>query len=143
MTKHDIQLEKAHAGIELLHNITANCLTYEELQRELNIFVRYINKTANEKNTAPNKSIIALKEYYEAEAPKQREVKTVKGKATAKRLLHKKSYKDYRAEILILRKRGYSYQSISDYCKQHFKVKVSKTTVGEYIRALEAEAKND
>lgn len=138
--KHLKQFIQAKAGIELLHNEAKLITDYEELQEFLNIFFGYFQRIANEKNTAPNKSLIAFKNYFENEAQNKRIIKTTQGKAKAKRLSYRASYKDYTEEYLILRKRGYSYRAISQYSKLHFKVKISKDTLRNYLGGLE---KND
>jgi hypothetical protein len=139
--KYLAQFQKAKAGVELLHIITNQCLTYDELQSELNKFCKYINATSNDKNNRANKSIIAFNEYYDRESAVKRELKTVVEKSRAKKLSQKISYKDYIPEILILKKRGYSLQEISNYCAEHFKVKISKTSVFDLLKKLSAEEK--
>ena len=136
--KHLRQLIQAKAGIELLYNEAKLINDYEELQAFLNVFFGYFQRIANEKNTAPNKSLIAFKSYYENEAQSKRTVKAIESKAKAKRLSHKANYKDYMEEYLILRKRGYSYRAISEYSRLHFKVSVSKDTLRNYLREVES-----
>jgi len=123
------QYKQALAGVELLSINAQNSSSYEELQKVLNDFVIYINRTANEKNNRPNKNIIAFTEYFKNEADKKRDVKTIEKKAQVKKLSHKKTYKDFIPEYLILRKRGHSFRSIAKYSEQFFKVKVSKSTI--------------
>lgn len=131
------QYHKAKSAIQLLQNFSENCLTYDELQCEVNNFISYIQKHANEKNNRPNKGMIALKEFFENEVEKPRTLKNVVKKSRLKKLAHKITYKDYMSEIIILRKRGYSLQQIADYCKKHFKVKVGKTTIYDTLKKLE------
>ena len=135
--KHLKQFIQAKAGIEFLHNEVKLITDYEELQEFLNIFFGYFQRIANEKNTAPNKSLIVFKNYFENEAQSKRTVKGIQSKAKVKRLSYRANYKDYTEEYLILRKRGYSYRAISVYSKLHFKVKVSKDTLRNYLRGLE------
>ena len=59
--KHLKQFVKAKAGIQLLFNEASLISNYEELEAFLNIFSKYILRTANEKNTVGNKNIIAFK----------------------------------------------------------------------------------
>lgn len=135
--KHLKQFISAKAGIELLHKETKLINDYEELQAFLNIFFGYFQRIANEKNTAPNKSLIAFKSYYENEAHSKRTAKAIQSKAKTKRLSYRANYKDYKEEYMILRKRGYSYRSISEYSRLHFKVKVSKDTLRNYLKEIE------
>ena len=135
--KHMKQFISAKAGIELLHNETKLITDYEELQAFLNIFFGYFQRIANEKNTAPNKSLIVFKNYFENEAQSKRTVKSIQGKAKAKRLSYKANYKDYTEEYLILRRRGYSYRAISAYSKLHFKVNVSKDSLRTFLKEVE------
>ena len=48
-----------------------------------------------------------------------------------------KNYKDYKKEFIILRQRNYSYREIALYASKHFKVKVSKDTVRNFIKEFE------
>ncbi len=140
MTKYQKHLQQfiaAKAGIELLYTETKLINNYEDLQVFLNIFFGYFQRIANEKNTAPNKSLIAFKSYFENEAQSKRTVKAIQSKAKAKRLSYKANYKDYTEEYMILRKRGYSYRAISEYSKLHFKVKISKDTLRTYLKEIE------
>jgi len=135
--KHLQQFIQAKAGIELLYNETKLINDYEELQTFLNVFFGYFQRIANEKNTVPNKSLIAFKSYYENEAQSKRTVKAIQNKAKAKRLSYKTNYKDYISEYMILRKRNYSYRAISEYSKLHFKVSVSKDTLRKILKEIE------
>ena len=135
--KHIQQFRLALAGIELLYTETKLINDYEELQAFLNVFFGYFQRIANEKNTAPNKSLIAFKSYYENEAQSKRTVKAIQSKAKAKRLSYRANYKDYTEEYMILRKRGYSYRKISEYSRLHFKVRVSKDTLRTYLKEVE------
>ena len=135
--KHLQQFIQAKAGIELLYNEAKLINDYEELQTFLNVFFGYFQRIANEKNTAPNKSLIAFKSYFENEAQSKRSTKAIQSKAKAKRLSYRANYKDYTEEYLILRKRGYSYRAISEYSKLHFKVNVSKDTLRTYLKEVE------
>lgn len=65
------QFKKAKAGAELLFMETQQATTYQELMNKLNIFVSYINKIANPKNNRPNKSVIALQDYFINEVGKK------------------------------------------------------------------------
>jgi len=135
--KHLKQLVKARAGIQLLYNQSMLMADYEELERFLQIFSAYILRIANEKNNVGNKNIIAFKTFYEKEAPKKRTVKNVETKSKVKKLSHKITYKDYKEEYLILRKRGYSWRKLSDYSLKYFKIEVSKDTLRTFIGGLE------
>ena len=135
--KHLQQFIQAKAGIELLHNEAKLITDYEELQTFLNVFFGYFQRIANEKNTAPNKSLIAFKSYFENEAQSKRSTKAIQSKAKAKRLSYRANYKDYTEEYMILRKRGYSYRAISAYSKLHFKVSISKDSLRNYLKEVE------
>ncbi len=134
--KHLQQFIAAKAGIELLHNEAKLITDYEELQEFLNILFGYFQRIANEKNKAPNKSIIAFKNYFENEAQSKRSVKTIQSKAKTKRLSYRANYKDYTEEFLILRARGYSFRKMSEYARLHFKIKVSKDTLRTYLKEV-------
>ena len=135
--KHIQQFKSAQSGITLLYNESKLINDYEELQTFLNIFFGYFQRIANEKNTAPNKSLIAFKSYYENEAQSKRTAKAIQSKAKAKRLSYKSNYKDYISEYMILRNRNYSYRAISEYSKLHFKVSVSKDTLRKILKEVE------
>ncbi len=132
------QFKKAKAGAELLFMETERATTYQELMNTLNNFVYYINKTANDKNDRPNKSVTAFQEYFTNEVGKKRDKEEVVKKAKSKKLAHKTTYKDYIEEYLILRKRGHSCRDIAEYSEKYFKVKVSKTTIAKVLKELGA-----
>lgn len=92
-----------------------------------------MQKIANENNNAPNKSIIAFTSFFQNEVNAKRDYERVVFNAKVKRLSHKISWKDYESELIILRKRGYSWRELERYCKEHFKVKVSKDTLRNHI----------
>ena len=135
--KHIQQFKSAQSGITLLYNEAKLINDYEELQTFLNVFFGYFQRIANEKNTAPNKSLIAFKSYYENEAQSKRTAKAIQSKAKAKRLSYRANYKDYISEYMILRKRNYSYRAISEYSKLYLKVSVSKDTLRKYLKEVE------
>lgn len=135
--KHLQQFIKAKAGIQLLYNEASFITEYEELERLLATFAKYILQTANQNNQVANKHIIAFKRYYDNEADKPRSIQKVEKQAKGKRLSYKTSYKDYTEEYLLLRRRNYSWRKIAAYSQKHFKVKVSKDTLRTYIGGLE------
>ena len=118
--KHLKQFAKAQSGIQLLFNEASLISNYEELETFLNIFSKYILRTANEKNNVGNKNIMAFKSYYENEAGKRRTTKNIEKKSKIKRLSYKTTYRDYLEEYLILRKRGYSWRKLSEYSEKIF-----------------------
>ena len=130
------QFKKTKAGIILLSQNVDNCVDYQELINTLNVFYDYVFKIANKKNNRPNKNLMAVINYLDNECGKKRELETVVKKAKIKKLKYKKSYKDYIEDYIILRKRGYSYKEISEYSKNHFKIKVSKSTIGKILKDL-------
>lgn len=131
------QYNTAKAGVELLHNQVSMATNYNELLEVLNTFNSYMQKVANEQNNAPNKSIIALTTFFQNEANAKRSFEQVKSNAKRKLLAHKISWRDYESELLILRKRGYSWRELESYCKEHFKVKVSKDTLRNNLEVSE------
>ena len=140
MTKHQKHLKqfvKAKSGIQLLFNEASLISNYEELETFLNIFSKYILRTANEKNNVGNKNIIAFKSYYENEACKKRTSKNIDKKSKVKKLSYKITYKDYLQEYLILRSRGYSWRQLSEYSEKYFKVSASKDTLRKYVGGFE------
>jgi len=140
MTKHQKHLKqfvKAKSGIQLLFNEASLLSNYEELESFLNIFSKYILRTANEKNNVGNKNIIAFKSYYENEAGKKRTTKNIDKKIRVKKLSHKLTYKSYLQEYMILRSRGYSWRKLSEYSEKYFKVQVSKDTLRKYVGGFE------
>ena len=135
--KHLQQFIKAKSAIQLLYNEASLISDYTELEAFLNTFSKYILKIANEKNNVGNRNIIAFKSYYENEAGKKRTVESIEKRSRVKKLSYKMTYKDYIEEYLILRARGYSWRQLAKYSEQHFKVKVSKDTLRNYIGDLE------
>jgi len=131
------QFIKAKSGIQLLFNEASLITDYSELEAFLNTFSKYILNIANERNNVGNRNIIAFKSYYENEVGKKRTVATIEKKSRVKRLSYKTTYKDYTEEYLILRSRNYSWRQLAKYSEQHFKVKVSKDTLRNYIGGLE------
>jgi IS30 family transposase len=128
------QTKEALAGIKYLSQIAEQVGSTQQLIDELEILICHIRRTANEKNNRPNKNIMAFVEYFREVSKRKRDAQTVKKKATAKRLKHKITYKDYISEILILRNQDKSYQEIAEYCRRHFKIKVSKSTIYRAIK---------
>jgi len=128
---------KARAAIELFYSNTKMTDSYDGLMKELIILNNYLQKYANIKSNRVNKVMTAFKMYFINEAEKKREINHIVKVSQVKRLSFMKSYKDYKNEFIILRKRGYSYAKIALYSKSHFKVKVSKDTVRNYIKEFE------
>lgn len=138
MTKKNLnQLIKAKAAAQLLHNNLSKISDYDELQNELNKFYISFKKDANENNNRPNKIIIGMINYLSLESTSSRNLENIKQKARSKKLAHKSTYKDYLEEYIILRARGHSNQSISDYSYKHFKIKVSKETIRKALNRIE------
>lgn len=131
------QYNTAKAGVELLQNQVQLTTNYNELLEVLNTFNSYMQKVANEQNNAPNKSIIAFTTFFQNEVNTKRSFEQVKNNAKRKLLAHKISWRDYEGELLILRKRGYSWRELERYAKEHFKVKVSKDTLRNNLEVSE------
>ncbi len=136
--KHQEQFKEAKKGIELFYYECLLLTNYQDLQNHLNNLEAYFLRS--QKDKALNKNIILFKNYFKNEAPKKRDIETIKKKKVFKNIRPKKSYKDYLIEYQFLRNKGYSYKKISDYSKQYFKVSVSKETVRNF---LNREVKND
>ncbi len=134
--KHEI---KSRAAIQLFFNRTKNTNNYAELLFELNILNEYINEFAAKKNNRPNKIIVAFSQYYMKEKGNRRDYEKIIKRETEKAVKHKKSYKDYTTELILLKNRGYSLRRISSYAKQHFKIQVSKDTLSKYFKEIEIE----
>ena len=129
---------QARAGIDLFYqNIQSTQTSYEDFLKELNLLNVYFQKYASKKNNRVNKSTTAFQMYFTNEIKKKRDIHTIEKRGQVKLLSAKKSYKDYKQEYLILRKRGYSYQAIAKYSTQHFKVKVSKDSIRNLIKEFE------
>ena len=131
------EVAKTKAAITLLYNEVNLINDYDELQTHLNQFMKYYIQHANEKNNRVNKSLTGFINYFNKVAPKNPTAKSVESKANAKKLRRKASYKDYIPELQILRARGLSFKAISEYCKNNFKVSVSKETVRTVLNELE------
>jgi len=132
--KHIQQISKVKAAISLLNNEISSLNDYEQVQTHLNLFAKFFTEQANERNNRANKSLMGFINYFDKVAPKKRSIEAVSTKA--KKLTSKQSYKDYLSEYQILRARGHSFKSISDYSIQHFKVKVSKETIRTALKEL-------
>ena len=68
---------------------------------------------------------------------KKRDIENIEKRGRVKLLTAKKSFRDFKAEYVILRKRGYSYKAIAKYSKKHLKTKVSKDSIRNLIKELE------
>lgn len=129
---------QARAAIELFYqNIKSTETNYEDFLKELNVLNSYLQQYASKNNNRINKSATAFKMYFTNEIKKKRDIENIEKRGRVKLLSIKRSYKDYREEYLILRKRDYSYKAISDYSTKHFKVKVSKDTIRNFIKEIE------
>jgi len=134
--KHEIQ---ARAAILLFYKRTQRTSNYAELLIELDLLNKYLYEFGGKKNNRPNKTMVAFSQYYQKEKHNERNYQEVVKRATERAIKHKKSYKDYTPELLLLRHRGYSLRRISSYAKQHFKILVSKDTLSKYFKELESE----
>lgn len=130
--KHIKQFKEAKQAVKLLSNEISLITDYEDLQTYLNTLASYFNKVANDE-TAPNKNIVALQNFYKDTVSQKRKTETIAKNSKAKRLSHKISFKDYLDDYKILRDRGHSYRSIAQYSEKFFKVKVSKDTIKKYL----------
>jgi hypothetical protein len=129
---------QSRTGIDLFYqNIKSTETSYEDFLKELNLLNSYFQEFASKKNNRVNKSVTAFQMYFKNEIKKKRNIETIEKRGQSKLLSAKKSYKDYKQEYLILRKRKYSYQAIPNYSTQHFKVKVSKDSVKNLIKEFE------
>ncbi len=129
---------QARAGIDLFYqNIKSTETSYEDFLKELNLLNAYFQEFAAKNNNRVNKSATAFQMYFKNEIKKKRNIETIEKWGQIKLLSAKKSYKDYKQEYLILRKRGYSYQAIAKYSTQHFKMKVSKDSIRNLIKEFE------
>lgn len=129
------QFALTKSGIKLFYSKVEQATNYDELLQLTNNLAIYFQKIANEKNQTTNKSLFVFIEYFRNESLKQRSLERVTTIAKAKRLNHKSSYKDYLSEYIILRDRGYSFKKIADYSNQHYKTKVSKETIRNFLKA--------
>ena len=129
---------QARAGIDLFYqNIQSTQTSYEDFLKDLNLLNAYFQKYAAKKNNRVNKSVTVFQIYFKNEIKKKRNIENIEKRGRVKLLSAKKSYRDYKQEYLILRKRNYSYKAIADYSGQHFKVKVSKDSVRNLIKEFE------
>jgi hypothetical protein len=129
---------QARAGIDLFYqNIKSTETNYEDFLKELNLLNSYFQEFAAKKNNRVNKSATTFQMYFKNEIKKKRNIETIEKRGQLKLLSAKQSYRDYKQEYLILRKRKYSYQAIANYSTQHFKVKVSKDSVKNLIKEFE------
>jgi hypothetical protein len=132
--KHQSQLQRAKASIKLLSKNVSNTTTYEELQTELNFFMKSYIKDANKANNRPNKSIIGFINYLKDSERRPRKVIKVEPKKRGK-----KTYLDYIPNYIILREQGLSYRKIAEYSAKHFRQKVSKDTIRVLLTKLNEE----
>jgi ATPase subunit of ABC transporter with duplicated ATPase domains len=129
---------KARAAVELFYNnVQATKGNYEVFEQELKTLNEFLQIHANKRNNRTHKVMTAFVQYFNTEAKKKRKIEQIEKIAKGKRLSYKESYKDYLEEFLILRKRQYSYRAISDYAKKHFKIKVSKDTIRNFLKEYE------
>lgn len=130
---------KARAAVELFYNnVQSTRGSYEDFEKELKTLNEFLQIHANKRNNRTHKVMTAFIQYFEHEAKKKRKIEQIEKTAKGKRLSHKISYKDYKEEFLILRKsREYSYRAIAEYARKHFKVKVSKDTVRNFLKEYE------
>jgi len=133
--KHIKQFTDAKAAIKLISNEILLINDYESLRKYLDLISSYFMKFANDE-TAPNKNILALQNFFRDNAKIKRDPEVIAKNAKAKRLSHKTTFKDYIDDYRVLRERGHSYRSIADYSEKYFKVKVSKDTIKKYLKEL-------
>ena len=138
--KYLLQYKEARTGVELLYNQVQSTTNYKEILEVLNKFNIYMQKIANDRNEADNRVLIAFATFLHNEANTRRSFERVVNIAKLKKLSHKISWKDYQSEIIILRKRGHSWRELEKYCKDHFKIKVSKDTLRNHLAEV---ANND
>jgi hypothetical protein len=97
-------------------------------------FNSYILKYAPNKNNRTNKNISAVNQYYKEQKKfAQRNRQAIIEKDVLSNVRYRVTYKDYRSEMLILRKRGLSYKKISNYAKDYWDIKVSKDTIRNFL----------
>lgn len=129
---------KARAAVELFYNnVQSTRGSYEDFEKELKTLNEFLQIHANKRNNRTHKVMTAFIQYFEHEAKKKRKIEQIEKTEKGKRLSHKFSYKEYKEEFLILRKRDYSYRAIAEYARKHFKVKVSKDTVRNFLKEYE------
>ncbi len=129
---------QARAGIELFYqNIKSTETNYEDFLKELNLLNSYFQQYASKNNNRINKSATSFKIYFTNEIKKKREIKNIEKRGRMKLLSAKTSYKCYKDEYLILRKRGHSYKDISIYSSKHFKVRIGKDSIRNLIKEFE------
>ena len=129
---------KARAAVELFYNnVQSTRGSYEDFEKELKTLNEFLQIHANKRNNRTHKVMTAFVQYFEHEVKKKRKIEQIEKTEKGKRLSHKVSYKDYKEEFLILRKRNYSYRAIAEYARKHFKVKVSKDTVRNFLKEYE------
>jgi hypothetical protein len=133
-TKQLNQIKELRAGIEMLNNDIQLLTNYDDIQNYMNNFMKLYSQVANPNNNRSNKSIIGIINFLKNN-PKG-EIQSIRQKAKGKRLKHKSTYKDYISEYIILRQRGHSFKSISEYSFLHFKVKVSKETIRKILNPI-------
>ena len=136
MHKKQIEKIKVHHSIKLFFDRTKAIYDNEELHEELLLFISSINKIANPKNNTSN----ALEEgfiYYlnKINQPKKRSVKAILGKI--KTPTQNPSFKELLPLWSDLKSKGYSLRKIELYTLNNLGVKVSKTTIGNYLKEEE------
>ena len=135
--KHKQQMQRAKASLNLLQMKIELAEDYQEMLNEFNIFMKFFQQQANERNNRPNKSIQGFINYFNNNAHKKRSIEKLNETNKVKKLTVKLTYKDYIPDYLILRKKGMSYKKISEYSLAHFKIKVSKDTIRNNLKGLE------
>ena len=129
---------KARAAVEIFYNnVKSTQGNYEAFENELKILNEYLQRHANSKNNRTHRAMTAFVLYFYNEVKKKRDIDQVEKTSKGKRLSYKSSFRDYKEEFLVLRKRQYSYRAIAEYANKHFKVKVSKDSIRNLLKEYE------
>lgn len=128
-----LQIEaEARNGIEKFYENIFQAENIEEMQEELNTILNLIYRYAPIKNNRQNKGLKVFQEYGKIQI--SRETKVRRSVSNSKIKNH---WKDYEAELLILRKRNHSWRKLSELAQSKFHVKVSSETLRKHFKEYE------
>ncbi len=128
MSKKFLELEaSARIGVKNLNDRISLSANVNDMNIVLNQLLELIYRYGAKNNNRPSKALKVFSEFSKIEMSREEKVKQ-QSKI--------KTYKDYLPQLQVLRNRKMSYQELSNYAKEHFKVKVSRETLRN---ALEVE----
>lgn len=129
MSKKFLELEaSARLGIKNLNDRISLSANVNDMNIVLNQLLELVYRYGAKNNNRPNKSLKVFSEFSKIELSREEKIKQ-QSKI--------KTYKDYLPQLQVLRNRKMSYQDLSNYAKEHFKVKVSRETLRNALNEVE------